>query len=246
MIKSHINLKLIYLFFIVKILSMTISNSFSVLFSNDITIEKSTDNIRRKAMKKLRQIRNLKEKKKKYLSPDEMNKISEEGKWLDILYPERKKNKVPKLSDEEIKRRDKQHQKFKQKQKKKKDAMKKREKKRKDKERQEAEEREKFRKWKKKIDDEYRKNENKRRRKEEEKKEKMNNEHIKNKVFKHPNKEQKIILEEYEQLYSIHHNHDKVFRLLSKKYHPDKNRNNIDWAEKMQKELKNISVLYKC
>ena len=38
---------------------MSNSNSFSVLFNNDITIEKTTNNVTRKAMKKLRQIANL-------------------------------------------------------------------------------------------------------------------------------------------------------------------------------------------
>ena len=50
-------------------------NSFSVLFNNDITIEKTTNNINRKAMKKLRQIAKLKKKRENYeLTTDELRK----------------------------------------------------------------------------------------------------------------------------------------------------------------------------
>ena len=226
---------------------MSNSNSFSVLFNNDITIEKTTNNVTRKAMKKLRQISKLK-KKSEYseLTPDELNKLEEEDKWLNILYPERKSRSKKNVSNDDLLRKEKQHQKFKIKELKRDKLKRKRERKEKERERKEKEAWEQYRKWKNKKDTEEKEEHFKRERKREEKREKKINQEKKINLLQNPNKEQKIILEEYNQLYRIHKSHDKVFRLLSKKFHPDRNRDSIKWAEKMQKELKNISVLCKC
>jgi hypothetical protein len=47
-------------------------------------------------------------------------------------------------------------------------------------------------------------------------------------------------LEYYSLLEKHENNNDKTFRVLSKKYHPDKNLDKKDWAEKQQKQLAEI------
>jgi hypothetical protein len=226
---------------------MSNSNSFSVLFNNDITIEKPTNNITRKAMKKLRQISKLKKKSEhSELTPDELNKLEEEDKWLNILYPKRKSRSKKKISNDDLLRKEKQHQKFKIKELKREKLKRKLERRKKEREKKEKEAWEKYRKWKNKRVSEEREENFRRERKRNERREKKMNQGKKFNLLHNPNKEQKIILEEYNQLYRIHNSHDKVFRLLSKKFHPDRNRDSLEWAEKMQKELKNISVLCKC
>lgn len=226
---------------------MSNSNSFSVLFTNDITIEKTTNNINRKAMKKLRQIAKLKKKSKNIaLTADELNKLGQEDKWLNILYPERKPVSKKHTSKDDILRKEKQHQKFKIKELKREKLKRKRERKKKEQEKKEKEAWEEYKKWKNKRESEEREENFRRERRKEERRDRKMNQRKKNELLKNPTKEQKIILEDYNHLYSIHKCHDKVFRLLSRKFHPDRNRNSIEWAEKMQKELKNISVLSKC
>lgn len=226
---------------------MSNSNSFSVLFNNDITIEKTTNNVTRKAMKKLRQIANLKKKHEQCeLTSDELKKLGEEDKWLNILYPERKTVSKKHASKDDLLRKEKQHQKFKIKELKRDKLKRKLERKRRERERREKEAWEQYKKWKTKRDSEEREENFRKERRREERRERKVNQDKKLELLHNPTKEQKIILEQYNQLYSIHRCHDKVFRLLSRKFHPDRNRDSIEWAEKMQKELKNISVLCKC
>jgi hypothetical protein len=72
------------------------------------------------------------------------------------------------------------------------------------------------------------------RRKEEQKKE----EDKKRKIVEILNKKTNNIEEEYRELLLLHNgNNNKTFRMLSLKYHPDKNVGKLEWANEMQKKL---------
>jgi hypothetical protein len=81
-------------------------------------------------------------------------------------------------------------------------------------------------------------------RKEEEQKEKMRKEEERKRKFldkktnKKINRDVKRLEDEYKNLLLLHNgNNDKTFRILSLKYHPDKNVGRQTWASEMQKQL---------
>jgi len=91
----------------------------------------------------------------------------------------------------------------------------------------EEEERRVYEEYKKKLEEnEKKQKEEQRKRKNQEKKAKKNGKHLE---------------EEYRNLLLLHHgNNDKTFRLLSLKYHPDKNVGRQTWVSEMQKQLGEI------
>lgn len=113
-----------------------------------------------------------------------------------------------------------------------------------------TEERKRKKEEERRVYDEYKKKmeEEERKRKEEEQREKMRKEEderkrkfLDKKTNKKINRDVKRLEDEYRNLLLLHNgNNDKTFRLLSLKYHPDKNVDRITWASEMQKQLGEI------
>jgi hypothetical protein len=185
-------------------------NIFSAIAENDDDFKITPrEKFLKKAAKKLNEIERLKEKGKYHsLTIEECEKLLKEDFWKSCLYEEPLK---PNLKEER-------------KRKKEEDKMKK-----------QAEEAEKYAEYKKKME------EAEQMRKEAEQKEKIRREEEERKrkfLNKKTNRDVKRLEEEYKNLLLLHHgNNDKTFRLLSLKYHPDKNVGRTIWANEMQQKL---------
>jgi hypothetical protein len=189
-------------------------NIFSAIAENDDDFKITPrEKILKKAAKKLNEIERLKEKGKYIsLTAEECAKLGQEDFWKSCLQEEPSK---PNLKEE--RKRKKEEEKIK----------------------KQEEERRVYEEYKKKME------ENERRRKEEEQKEKMRKEEearkrkfLDKKTNKKIKRDSKGLEDEYRNLLLLHHgNNDKTFRLLSLKYHPDKNVGRISWASEMQKQL---------
>ena len=192
-------------------------NIFSAIAVNDDDFKITPrEKFLKKAAKKLNEIERLKEKGKYHsLTAEECTKLGQEDFWNACLYEEPEKSSMKeerKLKKEEEKRKKKEEERRVYEEYKKK--MEENERKR-----REEEQKEKIR----KEEEQKRKVEQERKRKNQEKKAKKNGKHLE---------------EEYRDLLLLHHgNNDKTFRLLSLKYHPDKNVGRTIWANEMQKRL---------
>lgn len=196
-------------------------NIFSAIAENDDDFKITPrEKFLKKAAKKLNEIERLKEKGK-YLSltAEECEKLGQEDFWNACLYEEPSKSNIK----EERKRKKEEEQKKKQ-------------------ELREEEQRRVYEEHKKKMEEEQKKREEMR--KEEEQKEKMRKEEERKRKFldkktnKKINRDAKRLEDEYKNLLLLHNgNNDKTFRILSLKYHPDKNVDKITWASEMQKQL---------
>jgi len=194
-------------------------NIFSVIAENDDDFKITPrEKFLKKAAKKLNEIERLKEKGKYHsLTAEECAKLGQEDFWNECLLE--KEPSKPNMKEE-------------QKRKKEDEKMKKQELKK-------EEETRVYEEYKKKME------ENERKRKEEEQKEKMRKEEearkrkfLDKKTNKKINRDVKRLEDEYRNLLLLHHgNNDKTFRLLSLKYHPDKNVGRQTWASEMQKQL---------
>ena len=194
-------------------------NLFSAIAETDDDFKiTSRESFLRKASKKLKEIEILKEKGKYHsLTTDECLKLEKESFWEACLYEETKPSK-PNLK-EDRKRKKEEEQRQKQEEQKKK----------------EEEQRRVYEEYKRKIEEEQRqKREEEKIRKEEERKRKKQEKKTKKQV-----KSLSLSLEEeYRNLLLLHRgNNNKTFRLLSLKYHPDKNVGKQTWANEMQKKL---------
>lgn len=195
-------------------------NIFSAIAENDDDFKITPrEKFLKKAAKKLNEIERLKEKGK-YLSltAEECAKLGQEDFWNACLQEEPLK---PNLKEE--RKRKKEEEKMK---------------------KQELKKEEEIR-----IYEEYKKKmeEKERNRREEEQKEKMRREEdrkrkiLEKKANKKINRDAKRLEDEYQNLLLLHNgNNDKTFRILSLKYHPDKNVDRIPWASEMQKQLGEI------
>lgn len=199
-------------------------NLFSAIAETDEDFKiTSRESFLRKASKKLKEIEILKEKGKyNSLTADECLKLEKESFWEACLYEETKPSKPnPK---EERKRKKEEEQRQKQEEQKKK----------------EEEQRRLYEEYKRKIEEEQRQ------KREQEKKQEQKRKEEERKRKKQEKKDKKIkqncnslsLEEEYRNLLLLHRgNNNKTFRLLSLKYHPDKNVGKQTWANEMQKKL---------
>lgn len=196
-------------------------NIFSAIAVNDDDFKITPrEKFLKKAAKKLNEIERLKEKGKYHsLTAEECEKLGQEDFWNACLYEEPDK---PNMKEER--------------------KLKKEEEKIKKAELKKEEERRVYDEYKKKME------ENERKQKEEAQKEKMRKEEEQTRKIeqekKRKNQEKKAkkngkhLEEEYRDLLLLHHgNNDKTFRLLSLKYHPDKNVGRTIWANEMQQKL---------
>ena len=204
-----------------------IHNRFDELTSDD----DYTENLERKIKKKLREIEKLKRKNPHELKPEEYNKIKREEYWKNYLNPKQhhysennvsNKSTIKHDTPDDIKRKKKQLEKNKIKNKKRKEREIKQQKKiqkqlemkRREEQRKRVEEE------RKRVEEELRLFENNR--------EKNN---MRNKIR-----------QDYYKLSKKCKNEIGIFRKLSLLYHPDKNINNEEWAEKMFKEFENMKA----
>ena len=196
-------------------------NIFTAIAENDDDFKITPrEKFLKKAAKKLNEIERLKEKGKYHsLTIEECLKLGQEDFWKSCFYEEPDK---PNMKEER-------------KRKKEEEKMKKQELKK-------EEERRVYDEYKKKMEENERKRkeeeQNEKMRKEEEQKRKVEQERKRKNQEKKAKKNGKTLEEEYKNLLLLHHgNNDKTFRLLSLKYHPDKNVGRQIWAKEMQKRL---------
>ena len=198
------------------------SNRFSALESDELLEDTSTShkNVLKKAEKKLREIELLKKKKEHCdLSKEEAEKVASEEFWQRIVSP------VPKQENSgETKNKKKREQRKK----------------------REEEEREHQRQEYKRQREQEREQEQEQRRREQERYEQQS----KKRTFieMQSNTKSKLdymfVLGEFNTLNQIHQSVDKTFRILSLKYHPDKNIGRDEWATAMQQHLVNVKDLF--
>lgn len=199
------------------------SNRFSVLEPDELLEDTSAahKNVLKKAEKKLREIELLKKKKEHCdLSKEEAEKVASEEFWQRIVSP------VPKQENSgETKN------------KKKREQRKKREEEEREQQRQE---------FKRQREQEQQQEQEQRRREQEHQRQEYN----KKRTFieMQSNTKSKLdymfVLGEFNTLNQIHQSVDKTFRILSLKYHPDKNIGRDEWATAMQQHLVNIKDLF--
>jgi len=205
-------------------------NIFSAIAENDEEFKiTSRESFLRKAAKKMKEIERLKEKGKYHsLTKEECEKLAQEDFWEACLYEEPSKSNI-----KEERKRKKEEEKLK-----KQEVNKKRE----------EEFRRAYEENKKKLEEEHKKREEmkkeeERKRLEEERKRKF----LEKKTHKKIKKDSKGIEDEYKNLLLLHNgNNDKTFRILSLKYHPDKNVGRQIWASEMQKQLGEFREKYSC
>ena len=184
-------------------------NIFSAIAENDDDFEITPrEKFLKKAAKKLNEIERLKEKGKYHsLTAEECAKLSQEDFWKACLYEEPFK---PNLKEE--RKRKKEEEKIKKK--------------------REEEQRRVYEEHKRKLEEDRKKKDETKT--EEERKRKI----LEKKANKKINRDAKRLEDEYRNLLLLHNgNNDKTFRILSLKYHPDKNVDKIRWASEMQKQL---------
>lgn len=196
------------------------TNVFSELEDETISIQPASLNFRRKAEKKLREIEILEDKQCDCsISIEERNKINEKSFWQSVLYdpndPKYKDIYFKPTKKEKEKLEKKRIQLAKERERKEKEQQKKRMKEQEESER-------KFRKEQEEWDRKFREKNN-----------------LDKDKIKHLNLS-KLELE-YKLLFCKNNkNNDKTFRQLSLKYHPDKNVDKQEWAQKKQQELSDI------
>ena len=191
-------------------------NIFSTIAENDDDFKITPrEKFLKKAAKKLNEIERLKEKGKYHsLSLEECEKLLKEDFWQACLYEEPESDK-PNIKEE--RKRKKEEEKMK----------------KKAEERRVYEEQE--QKWR---EEQKRKEEQEKMQREEQKKRENEEARKRKKQEKKARKNAKGLEEEYRDLLLLHHgNNDKTFRLLSLKYHPDKNVGRTIWANEMQQKL---------
>lgn len=194
------------------------SNRFSVLDPDETLTDSSVSqkNLLKKAEKKLREIESLKAKKGE-LSKEEAEKVASEPYWQRIVTPLSKHENTGETKN------------------------KKRREQRKQREEQEREEQERQRKRA-----EYNRKQEREEYNRKQEREKQN----KKRSFDEMQSKTKstldymFVLGEFNTLNQIHQNADKTFRILSLKYHPDKNIGRDKWATAMQQHLVNVKDLF--
>jgi hypothetical protein len=239
-------------------------NRFNELTSHD----EDTGNLERKIKKKLREIEKLKKKNPLKLTPEENNKIKNEDYWKNYLNPKQFSDSEKKVSEsdsekkvshkftvkydtpDDIKRKNKQLEKNRIKNKKRKEReikqqkkfqkqlqmkLREEERKRREEERKRREEQ-----WKR-LEEERKRREEQWKRLEEERK-RQEEECRLFEINREKNNMRNQIRQDYYKLSKKCKNEISIFRKLSLLYHPDKNINNEEWAEKMFKEFENMKA----
>ena len=210
---------------------------------DDVVKYSGTNNERRKAEKKLKEIQTL--LKKTSHTKEELDKLATEQHWKDIidwidnpkkteetqktiknrLKRKREKEKRERELEEILKRREKEAEEQKRRQE---EILKQRRQREKEAEEQKRRHQE-DRKQKRQEEEEFRKQQQKREEEEE---------------FRKHHREHQDLWSEFEALYRQNNNVNKTFRKLSVKYHPDKNIGKKQSSEAKQKELTNIRDYY--
>ena len=223
-------------------------NRFDELTSDD----DYTENQERKIKKKLREIEKLKRKNPRELTTEENNKIKNEDYWKNYLNPKQhsysennvsNKSTIKHDTPDDIKRKKKQLEKNKIKNKKRKEREIKQQKKlqkqlemkRREEERKRVEEQ------RKRVEEQRKRVEEQRKRVEEERK-RVEEECRLFEINREKNNMRDKIRQDYYKLSKKCKNQETIFRKLSLLYHPDKNINNEEWAEKMFKEFENMKA----
>jgi hypothetical protein len=238
------------------------SNRFSVLESDEPLDDASTahKNVLKKAEKKLREIESLKKKRPSDLTKEEAEKVAAEQQWHEIAYPnlhchstsssgEEKQKSKQKLRREEKDKRSEAARQKKAAEEQRKAEMRAKAQAAKDKYESEKPTKTKTREQEEEYSRRYRKeqdewaNEQRRQYDQYEKQNKKRNfdemqSNSKSKL------DYMFVLGEFNTLNQIHQNPDKTFRLLSLKYHPDKNIGRDEWATAMQQHLVNVKDLF--
>ena len=217
-------------------------NRFDELTSEDDNI---TENQERKIKKKLREIEKLKRKNPRELTTEENNKIKNEDYWKNYLNPKQfsdsennasNKSTVKHNTTEDIERKKRQLKKNKIKNKKRMEREIKQQKKLQKQLEMKRREQE-----RKRVEQERKRREQERKRFEEERK-RFEEEHRLFEINREKNNMRNEIRQDYYKLSKKCKNQETIFRKLSLKYHPDKNIDNEEWAEKMFKEFENMKA----
>jgi len=183
---------------------------FSTLDPDEILVES-----KRKAQKKLKEIKKLLSKKGT-LTQEEADKVATEKYWQRIVTP----NKIDEIKTKKERKADLRA---------KTQAAKEKYEREKPTKAKTREREEEYSKQFQKRQDEYARQERKR-----------NFEEMQSKPKPKPNLDYLFVLGEFNTLYHTYQNIDMVFRMLSRKYHPDKNIDRPEWATSMQQHLVNV------
>ena len=219
-------------------------NIFSAIAENDDDFKITPrEKFLKKAAKKLNEIERLKEKGKYIsLTAEECAKLLKEGFWQSCLYeepehlkPNIKEERKQKKEAEKIKKqteaKEAERRAFEEYQQRKKEEEQKR--KEEEQKRKEEEKKQKEEEQKQKEEEQKRKEEEQKQKEEERKRKKQEK-----KTNKKINRDSIGLEDEYKNLLLLQHgNNNKTFRILSLKYHPDKNVGRQTWASEMQKQL---------
>jgi len=189
----------------------------------------SSKNEIKKALKKLREIQVLKEKRD--LSDCELDKLSKESYWENILNPiptEKKETKRKASTQKDIKLAKKKYER----------QVRKTEYERLEAIEKEKRHKEKEERQKQRQEQEKQRQEQEKQRKEQEKQnERKEKQQEKEKGRRKEFTDMELEKEWQQYLQKNEENIDKTFRILSLKYHPDKNVRNISWSQEKQKQL---------
>ena len=193
---------------------------------DDVVKYSGTNNERRKAEKKLKEIQTL--LKKTSHTKEELDKLATEQHWKDIIdwidNPKKtaeKTEETPKMIKNRLKRKREKEKRERELE----EILKRREKEAEEQKRRHQEDR----KQKRQEEEEFRKQQQKRQEEEE---------------FRKHHREHQDLWSEFDAVYRQNNNVNKTFRKLSVKYHPDKNIGKKQSTEAKQKELTNIRDYY--
>ena len=252
-----------YLYKASKLTNIIMSNRFSVLESDEPLIDTSTEhkNLFKKAEKKLREIELL--KKQGDLTKEEAEKVATEQYWHKIAYPnlhchsqsngksdsssvDEKQKSKQKLRREEKEKRSEAARQKKAAEEQRKAEMRAKTQAAKEKYESEKPSKAKTRQQEEEYTRRYRKEQdewaNEQRRQYEKQNKKRNFDEMQS--SSKSKLDYMFVLGEFNTLNQIHQNPDKTFRILSLKYHPDKNIGKEEWATAMQQHLVNVKDLF--
>jgi hypothetical protein len=240
------------------------SNRFSVLESDEPLLDTSTEhkNLLKKAEKKLREIESLK-KKQGDLTKEEAEKVATEQHWHKIAYPnlhchsqsngksdsssaDEKQKSKQKLRREEKEKRSEAARQKKAAEEQRKAEMRAKTQAAKEKYESEKPSKAKTREQEEDYSRRYRKEQDEWANEERRQYDQYEKQQNKKRNFDEMQSSSKskldylFVLGEFDTLNKIHQNVDKTFRILSLKYHPDKNIGKEEWATAMQQHLVNV------
>ena len=214
---------------------------------DDVVKYSGTNNERRKAEKKLKEIQTL--LKKTSHTKEELDKLATEQHWKDIIdwidHPKKtaeKTEETPKMIKNRLKRKREKEKRERELE----EILKRREKEAEEQKRRQEEILKQRRQREKEAEEQKRRHQEdrKQKRQEEEEFRKQQQKREEEEEFRKHHREHQDLWSEFEALYRQNNNVNKTFRKLSVKYHPDKNIGKKQSSEAKQKELTNIRDYY--